>query len=126
MLTEYVRCTTHLLISYQLPKNTIVLPCFRATPLETCTMKFFCSLFLVAALAAPALAQTNKNELFVAFSDSAHPGCLASYARSLAEHVASEGDLSGHYRSNPKDHRYHLDVGLRVMFRTSEAKAAAY
>ena len=89
-------------------------------------MKFFCSLFLVAALAAPALAQTNKNDVFVAFSDSAHPGWLASYAYSLAEHVALEGDLSGHYRSNPKDHRYHLDVGPRVMFRTRDEKVGAY
>ena len=89
-------------------------------------MKFLCSLFLLAALATPALAQTNKNDLFVAFSDSAHPGWLASLAYSPAEHLAIEGDLSGHYRSNPKDHRYHLDLGPRVMFRTSDEKVGAY
>ena len=55
-----------------------------------------------------------------------NPGWLASYAYSLAEHVALEGDLSGHYRSNPKDHRYHLDVGPRVMFRTRDEKVGAY
>jgi hypothetical protein len=89
-------------------------------------MKFICSLFLLAALATPALAQNYKNDIFVAFSDSAHPGFMASYAYSPAEHLAVEGDLSIHHRGTPKDTRYHLNLGPRVLFRTSDEKIGAY
>jgi hypothetical protein len=88
---------------------------------------FLCSLVFFTFLSTTALAQHYPgNEFFVAYSDSHGSGFLVSGAHNWTSHFGVEAQLSSHYKHNPKDDRFHIDVGPRVRIHDSDDKAAAF
>ena len=90
-------------------------------------MKFLLPLCAMVLVPLSLLAQSYpQGEVFVAYSGSHGSGFLVAPAYNVNSHFAIEGDLSSHYKSNPKDDRFHFDVGPRARVHDRDDKAAAF